>query len=157
MKRLARYDEDVGCHFITTVTRHRTQVFQDDGNIRLLIDTVSFYRQRRDFRLLGYVFMPDHFHLLVVPEKGRVCDIMRNIKSYSANRIRHRMQLNSRIWQSGFHDHVVASTWDLEAKLDYMHMNPLRKGLVADPESYPYSSYRNLYAGGEPVLQIDLL
>jgi putative transposase len=156
MKKLPRYNEEDECHFANSVTRERRQIFGDSTNMEILINTIKFYRERGDIHLLGYVVMPDHVHLMMIPRRGTISDIMRNIKAYTGNTIRQRMRIHSDIWQDSFHDHVVRGNRDFEAKLDYMHSNPLRDGIVDDLASYPYSSYRNFYTDHEPVLETDM-
>ncbi len=101
--------------------------------------------------------MPDHLHALIVPNNGTISDIMRNIKAYSGNGIRKELNLTSDVWQDGFYDHVVVDQADLTAKLHYAHRNPIRKGIVDELESYPYSSYINYYTEDEPILEIDIM
>lgn len=154
MKRIhLSYD---ACSYITSVTRNQIPFFKDKENIVILLNTVSFYRKRGDFKLFGYVVMPDHFHTAVLPlKRTTIYDIMRNIKAYTGNAIRNRMCIDSDIWQDSFYEHKILDMKDLITKLNYMHENPLRKGIVQDLSDYCYSSYINFYTGKKPFLEID--
>jgi len=154
--KLPRYNEENECHFITSVTRERKRIFQDINNVEILIETIRFYQERGDLHLLGYVVMPEHVHLMLIPQKGTISDIMRNIKAYSAKTIRQRARIDSDVWQDSFYDHIVTSKRDFKSKLNYMHENPLRRKIVDCLDSYPYSSYINFYTEREPMLQIEL-
>ena len=154
--KLPRYNEENECHFITSVTRERKPIFHDVNNIEILIETIRFYQRRGDIHLLGYVVMPDHVHLMLIPQKGTISDVMRNIKAYSATTIRQRAKIDSDVWQNSFYDHIVTGRRDFESKLNYMHENPLRRKIVDRLDSYPYSSYINFYTDREPVLRIEL-
>lgn len=145
------------CSYVTSVTRNRIPLFKDKENSIISLNTLSFYRTRGDFTLFGYVVMPDHFHTIMLPLKGTISDIMRNIKAYTGNAIRNRTGINSHIWQDSFYEHKILDTEDLITKLNYIHENPLRKGIVQDLGDYSYSSYINFYTDKKPVLEIDKL
>ena len=154
--KLPRYNEENECHFITSVTRERKPIFHDVNNIEILIETIRLYQERGDLHVLGYVVMPEHVHLILIPLKGTISDVMRNIKAYSATTIRRRAKIDSGVWQNSFYDHIVTGKRDFESKLNYMHENPLRRKIVDRLDSYPYSSYINFYTEHEPVLQIEV-
>jgi len=63
----------------------------------------------------------------------------------------HKQNLKYRVWQPGFYDFNVYSERMLLEKLDYVHGNPVRAGMVASPGDYPWSSYR-FYVSEEPTL-----
>jgi phosphoribosylanthranilate isomerase len=154
--KLPRYNEESECHFITSVTRERKPIFHDANNIEILIETIRFYQERGDLHVLGYVVMPDHVHLMLIPQKGTISDVMRNIKAYSATTIRQRAQIDSDIWQDSFYDHIITGRRDFESKLNYIHKNPLRSKIVDRLDYYPYSSYINFYTDRQPLLRIEL-
>jgi putative transposase len=62
-----------------------------------------------------------------------------------------------RLWQPSFYDFNIYSEEKLRQKLNYIHLNPVRTGLVNKPEDYPYSSYRNYYLNDEKIIKIDHL
>ena len=155
-RRLPRYNTEGECHFVTSVTRDHRQIFRDSDNVAILVKALGFYQRRGDLRLLGYVVMPDHIHLMIVPTGGTVSDVMRNIKAYTGNAIRQRIGTESDVWQDSFYDHLVEDERDFQVRLGYMHENPLRSGIVEDLKAYPYSSYTNFYTDLEPVLEVDV-
>ncbi|HHT9130984.1 MAG TPA: REP-associated tyrosine transposase [Candidatus Tripitaka californicus] len=142
--------------YVTSVTRDRIPFFKDKENVSTLLNTFSFYRKRGDFKLFGYIVMPNHFHAILLPLRGTISDILRNIKAYSGNVIRSRLGIDSDVWQDSFYDHKILNKKELIGKLNYMHNNPLRGGLVQDLRCYPYSSYMNFYTEDKPLLEIDI-
>lgn len=60
-----------------------------------------------------------------------------------------------RFWRPSFYDFNIYSGEKLRQKLNYIHSNPVRAGLVNKPEDYPYSSYRNYYLNDEKIIKID--
>ena len=110
--KLPRYNEENECHFTTEVKLERKRIFKDINNIEILIETIRFYQRRGDIHLLGYVVMPDHVHLMLIPQKGTISDVMRNIKAYSATTIRQRAKIDSDVWQNSFYYHIVTGRRD---------------------------------------------
>ncbi len=145
------------CSYVTSVTRNRIPFFRDKENVFVLLNAFSFYRKRGDFKLFGYVVMPDHFHAILLPLCGIISDILRNIKAYSGNAIRNKLAICSDIWQDSFYDHKILNREEIINKLNYMHNNPLRKCLVQELEAYPFSSYINFYTEHKPLLEVDIL
>ena len=89
--------------------------------------------------------MPDHVHLIFVPliDEGRkeVCSLARildAIKGASAHKINRAMQRSGKVWQTESFDHVVRSSQSLDAKVEYVMENSVRRGLVRCWEDYPW-------------------
>ena len=113
--------------------------------------------------------MPEHVHLLISePERGNPSTVMQAIKQGFARRLLARLrqadhcqQLSlwsgpverGRIWQPRFYDFVVFSDKKRVEKLRYMHRNPVKRGLVLQPEQWAWSSYR-CYAYDEAGLVV---
>ena len=108
--------------------------------------------------------MPEHVHLLISePERGNPSGVMQAIKQGFARRFIARLRRTEkspqlslwrgpvepgRIWQPRFYDFVVFSEKKRVEKLRYMQRNPVKRGLVLEPEQWRWSSYRH-YAYGE--------
>ena len=107
--------------------------------------------------------MPEHFHLLIAePERGTQSTIMQVLKQRYTRSILRNEAVGLRacesgngqhFWQKRFYDFVVLSEEKKIEKLRYIHRNPVKRGLVASPELWRWSSFR-FYAFGEegPVL-----
>ena len=121
-------------------------------------------RQRYGFVVVGYLVMPEHFHLLIgQPEKGNPSTVMQVLKQRFARHLlrgprpRHPAQgllwdeclEPAHIWLRRFYDFVVWSGRKRTEKLRYMHRNPVKRGLVSEPEQLRWSSFR-YYAYDEP-------
>jgi putative transposase len=65
---------------------------------------------------------------------------MHSLKSYTAKRINSLLGRKGRIWQDGFYERVIRNEYDLTEKARYVEGNPVRKGLVDEPQRYLYSS-----------------
>jgi putative transposase len=114
----------------------------------LLLEVMERVRVRYRFVVVGYVIMPEHIHLLISePERGDPSKVMQAIKQGFARRILGRDD-GVRIWQARFYDFVVFTEKKRVEKLRYMHRNPVKRGLVLEPQQWKWSSYRH-YAEGE--------
>ncbi len=83
--------------------------------------------------------MPDHVHLILTPLVNQQRDeiysliaIMRTIKGASAHLINRQLRRNGAVWQEESFDHVLRSSDGLDAKVNYVLQNPVRKGLAKD-------------------------
>jgi putative transposase len=87
-----------------------------------------------------YVLMPDHVHLFAAPtlEAKALADWMKTWKSISSRRIAREHQVAPPIWQGDYFDHFVRSVSAYAEKWEYVQQNPVRKGLCARPEDWPY-------------------
>lgn len=111
-------------------------------------------RNRYEFALVGYVIMPEHVHLLISEPKRRTLSIVLQVLKERASR---RMNDNSlpHFWQSRFYDFNVWSSKKRTEKLLYMHLNPVKRGLVAHPADWPWSSFGFYQDGSACLLVID--
>jgi putative transposase len=163
--------------FITTTIVSFTKVFTEERYFRIAIDNLKFYREKYKFLLLGYVIMPEHVHFLLYsfPNLGRISDIMRDWKWSTAFDIKEQclndgrdklldeFQLNAKrngrngyqIWMPRFDDVLIYSKNQFEIKLNYIHSNPVKRGLVDRPEDWLYSSARNYLLGDHSIMRVD--
>ncbi len=172
MRKIKHYTTQGHAHFITLVINKRMSVFLNSETARKAIQAIEFYQKNLFFKILGYVIMPDHIHLIVWPEgKKTLEEFVRDFKKYLAQEILHRVtslektkillerpqKRNHRfqIWQKGYYDFNIYNQETLNEKLSYMHNNPVRKRLVENPEDYPYSSCRDYMEKGEVLLKVD--
>jgi putative transposase len=162
--RLHRYYGAGYSHFVTTSCYQRLPLLGSPRNRDLFLDVLEQVRRRYRFVVVGYVVMPEHVHLLIgEPERGNPSTAMQAIKQGFARRLLARLRQaelllqsvlwagpleRGRVWQPRFYDFVVFSEKKRVEKLRYMHRNPVKRGLVFEPEQWAWSSYRH-YAYGE--------
>jgi putative transposase len=168
-RRLHRYYGAGYSHFITTSCYHRLPLLANARNRDLFLRVLESVRRRYRFVVVGYVVMPEHVHLLMgEPERGDPSVVMKALKQGFARRVLARLSrsLNSnqlslweaplergRIWQPRFYDFVVFSEHKRVEKLRYMHRNPVKRGLVLEPQQWRWSSFRHyVYDEAGPVV-----
>jgi len=161
--RLHRYYGAGYSHFITTSCYQRQPLLNTPQNRDLFLEVLEQVRRRYHFVVVGYVVMPEHVHLLLTePERDNPSVVMQALKQGFARRLiaRRRRAAGSqtasqhdRIWQHRFYDFVVFSDEKRVEKLRYMHRNPVKRGLVQEPQEWAWSSFRH-YANDDrgPVL-----
>jgi len=167
-KGLRRYYGSGDLHFITCSCYQR-KPWLDTGERRdLFLNILEEVRKEHRFVVLGYVVMPEHFHLLMSePQVGTPSTAMQSVKQRFAQRVvprrRQRRPAGTRplhktqgaghptpmpIWQPRFYDFNVWTEDKRIEKLRYVHRNPVTRGLVDEPEQWRWSSFRS-YAFGE--------
>ena len=148
-------------HFITSSCYRRRSLLGTAARRDLFLKVLEQVRRRYAFVVIGYVVMPEHFHLLVSePNTKTLSDVMRALKLSFARRVLGRRKRDGaqqelfdtvpeRVWQHRFYDFNVCTEKKRIEKLRYLHRNPVKRGLVASPEMWKWSSFRS-YALGEP-------
>lgn len=100
--------------------------------------------------------MPEHFHLLMnEPASGRLSTVMQVLKQRVAKRCREgRVLRNPSFWTSRYYDFNVFSQQKKVEKLDYIHHNPVKRGLVESSDMWQWSSAQYYRSGEQGVVQI---
>jgi putative transposase len=154
-KRLHRYYGAGYLHFITTSRYQRSPWLGSGHNRDLLLRVLEQVRRRYDFVVVGYVVMPEHVHLLLSePERANPSIVMQALKQGFARRLLRRLRDASHprqgrlwnaavnqghIWQRRFYDFVVWTEHKRVEKLCYMHRNPVKRGLVLEPDQWRFA------------------
>ena len=89
--------------------------------------------------------MPEHVHVLVSePERELLAKAIQALKIAVARRASYyRQEEDTPFWQKRYYDHNVRSHESFEAKLRYIHRNPVKRGLVVNPDDWKWSSFRH--------------
>jgi len=151
MPNIRRYYVPNAIVFVTQVVERREPIFGIASNVTLLRETLHHAKELHPFAMLGYVFLPDHLHLLIRPaDRGNFSPIMHSLKrNFAINFKRTRDVTGSmRVWQKGYWDHIIRDEDDFHRHLDYIHYNPVRHGLVDKPEAWRFSSFLEWKARG---------
>jgi putative transposase len=115
-----------------------------EREFQLILACFEESRRRLGFALCGYVLMPDHWHALLWPTYPlTVSRVVQDIKYVSARRINRLHSRRGPVWQHQFWERFVRHKKELSERFDYMHFNPVRRGLVKRPEEWRWSSWRN--------------
>jgi putative transposase len=130
-----------GCrwHFVTICCEQRRRFFSSPNRAAWLIQTLEREAVSKRFGVHAYCVMPDHVHLLVVGLDART-DLLAFVKGLKQKTGYEFKRISGRnLWQKKFYDHILRAGDSIDAVAAYVWMNPVRKGLSANPKSYPYS------------------
>ena len=139
-------------HFITS-SCYRRRAYLTPKRRDLFLQIFEQVRRRYRFIVVGYVVMPEHFHLLISePERGTQSTLMQVLKQRFARKVLRQRRTEQpalweseddvHVWQRRFYDFVVLSEKKKIEKLRYIHRNPVKRGLVSSPELWRWSSFR---------------
>jgi putative transposase len=126
-------------YFLTNCTQDRIPRFHDGTVVTEVLDFMVAESQTYGFALQAYCFMPDHLHLLTNgTHKAADClGFVKTFKQRSGYAFKQRTL--KRLWQVRPYDHILRPNESWEAIAYYIWMNPVRKGLCARPEDWPFS------------------
>lgn len=159
-KGLIRYYGTQHLHFITCSCYRRQPQLHTAWRRNLFLKILEEARRKYRFVVHGYVLMPEHFHLLITePEVGDPSVVMKVVKERFTRQLNRRRRLASSaqatlwgstpdpVWQKRFYDFNVYSERKRIEKLRYMHRNPVKRGLVTEPDQWEWSSFRAYWSG----------
>jgi len=159
-KRLVRLQHTGHSHFVTFTCYRRARFLQAEPQCAAVLQALENMRRRYGLRVYGYVFMPEHVHLLFSePENGSLARALQSLKSASARMARRAdakvAGAAPRFWQTRYYDRYMRDFAEFSEKLRYIHRNPVRRGLCAAPEDWRWSSFRHYLDGSDVGVRIE--
>lgn len=132
-------------HHLVQRGHNRQAVFLADDDYRYYLATVRRWKDELGLKVYAFCLMRNHVHLVVDPGEtpchiGLFMKRVAGRQTRLVNRLEHR---SGTLWGSRFHSSPVETDAYLLACTRYVEMNPVRAGLVASPEAYPWSSCRS--------------
>jgi len=155
MARLARLVIPGLPHHVTQRGNRRQQVFFSDDDYRAYIDLLAAYTQAAGVAVWAWCLMPDHVHLMLVPARadGLRAALGEAHRRYS-RRVNFRAGWRGYLWQGRFASCPLDAAHTLAAAR-YIELNPVRAGLAARPEDWPWSSAAaHLGQGGDGLTEV---
>jgi putative transposase len=147
-----------GTYFFTVNLLQRQDNDLLTRHIETLRSVVKSVRQRHSFRIHGWVVLPEHLHCVIElpPNDADYATRWRLIKmefSKALPRAERISAVRTRrgergIWQRRYWEHLIRDERDYRAHMDYVHINPLKHGLVARVAEWPYSTFHRLVDQG---------
>ncbi|MCX6345565.1 MAG: transposase [Armatimonadetes bacterium] len=143
LNRWHNYYQDDHPHFCTATITDWKPMLQG-ANVNVLYDVWNESRIKLGVKVLAYVVMPDHYHVILESGEGKaVTEFLRRTASLTSK----RLQPGGGLWKERPMVLPIHSADVLRTKVDYIHRNPLRKELVLNPEDWLHSSFRQLVMG----------
>jgi REP element-mobilizing transposase RayT len=174
-----KINDQTKVHFITATVVDWVDVFSRKSYRDIVIESLNFCIKNKGMILFGYVIMSNHIHLIVQSNEGKLSDLVRDFKKFTAKSILQTIENDSesrrdwmlkrfefackshsrnekyQFWQYGSHPEEIYTEKFLWQKLDYIHLNPVRSGIVEKASHYLYSSASN-YVDGKGLLKIEI-
>lgn len=127
-------------YFVTTCTRRRKAILIQADVAEILIHEWRGARNRHGWAIGRYVIMPDHVHYFCAPELDAkpLATFAGFWKEWTSKRIKTAIGLTSPVWQQEFFDHALRSNESYSQKWNYVRDNPVRAGLTADANDWPW-------------------
>ncbi|WP_417384297.1 REP-associated tyrosine transposase [Gimesia sp.] len=148
------YDNQRYVHFVTFSCYGKRAHLSRDQCKRILLGSLNHELKRHNAICIGFVIMPDHVHILIwFPEIGKLSAFIRDWKRSSSrsiklflldqNQLAKTTPKEDPIWQKRFYSFEIETEEKIEEKLTYMHMNPVKKGLVENITDWCWGSARH--------------
>ncbi len=167
------FDKQGNTYFITTTVINFIKVFSISNEFcNVIINSLKYLIKEHKASLIAYVVMPNHLHLiLLLPEGESISNFMRDFKRHTSVKIKELLIFNGKdslvqklvelsgtgkykLWMDRFDDFIVTEQKTLETKINYIHNNPVKAGLVSEMTEWTYSSARNYYLDDNSVIEI---
>lgn len=150
-------------HFVTGNLLQRTPVFTEPACCSAFLEELRCLNQKWPSKIIAYVLMPDHFHLISNPRDGRTKEFIGTLKSLSAKSIVSVCKQfpfaagpdGHQVWQESFKAMPLWSGWMIWQKINYIHANPVKAGLVRSAKDYHWSSFRSFHSQGDEPIAVD--
>ena len=149
-------------YFSVTYNLQRMRDRLQDADFGILARVISARRIEHGFLLAAWVFLPSHWHAVMgVRYPKTISVVMESVKIRSTRQINSRRKEAGSLWRGRFFDRALRTVKEYNRAVEYIHLNPVRRGLVAKPEDWFWSSVRE-YSGSlqdeatrHPFLPID--
>ncbi len=167
-------------HFVTFTVVDWIDVFSRRRYKDIIIESLQFCQKEKGMIINGFVIMSNHLHAILQSENEDLSGLIADFKKFTAKAIlksiqeepesrrewmlerfkkaalTHSRNKNFQFWKYGNHPEEIYSEKFMWSKLDYIHLNPVRSGIVDKASNYIYSSASN-YVEGNGILNIVLI
>lgn len=175
MSDLKHYDNLGTVRFVTISCYRRYRLLIDDYNKMIFLQELAEARQLYGLKIFGYVIMPNHIHLVILPhEYTQLGSLIGRIKAVTARKIISKWKsehasilsrlcvtrggrLKFAVWTPRCFDHNCRSMETTLEKIKYCHNNPVKAGLVKNAREWIWSSYGWYHGDKQAILEIDSL
>ena len=166
--------EGTAPHFLTCTIIRWLPLFERSDLATIVLDSLRFLQREKRIVLFAYVIMKDHLHLLA--SSNDLSKEVGELKSFTARKIidtlktqnssqlldmlrraklQHKRDREFQVWQEGSHPQGIQGNEMMRQKIEYIHNNPVRKGIVLEAVEWEYSSARN-YAGQKGLIDVTI-
>jgi len=168
-------------YFVTFTVVKWINIFVKQLHRDIIVDSIKFCQRHKGLKVGAWVLMTNHLHLIIASDGKRpLSDTIRDMKRHTSSRIKKYLFQNHynnqdwvypilresgltnnrnkmfQLWQQHNHPIELSDQFMFDQRINYIHENPVKKGLVRNPEDWVYSSAGDFY-GYHGLIPIDLL
>jgi len=174
-----KISEKEGAYFLTFQIVGWVDIFTRKAYRDIVIDSLKFCQKNKSLNIFAYVIMSNHVHIIAQSGNGNLSGFIRDFKSFTGKQFMIEIMKSSesrkdwmkrvfeyhgkfktrqqyQFWTNSNHAVLIFSQKFIRQKVNYIHNNPVKNGLVEKPEDYLYSSARN-YADKDALLDVIIL
>lgn len=130
--------------FFVTCRLFRTRALLSERELDCFADVFESRRKEFGFLITAWVFLPNHWHAILFPRYPlTISQVMSSVKASSTKRINRMRGDAGVLWQGRFFDRALRTVKEYRETVDYIHLNPVKAGLVEHPEDWLWSSARD--------------
>lgn len=169
-----------GYHFLTFTIVGWIDIFSRQNYRDIIINSFKYCQQHKGLLIGAWVIMSNHMHVIWKAKHNNLSDVIRDFKTFTSKAILKEINQNTesrkewllylfsyfaqrtnandsfKLWTNNNHPEEIYNETFLLSKLNYIHQNPVRAGLVAEPQHYLYSSAID-YCGGKGLIDVEFL
>lgn len=169
-----------GIYFVTLSTVKGVDVFTTKIYRDIILKTLRYFRKERGLIIFSWCIMSNHVYMILSTRNNDLSEVLRDMKEFTCKEIMKAIELENdsrkewmlsmfrligeekndykkdQFWQEENHSMELLNSIVINEKLDYIHENPVKAGIVEEAESYIYSSARD-YSGIRGLLKIEYL
>jgi len=150
MTRPLRIEFSGALYHVTSRGDGRADIYLNDGDRHVFLDVLETVCQRMNWQCYAYCLMTNHYHLVVETPEGNLAKGMRQLNGVYTQRFNRRHDRVGHVFQGRYKAILVEREVYLLELTRYVVLNPVRAGMVATPDQWPWSSYRPM-VGQAPV------
>jgi putative transposase len=132
-------------HHVVQRGHNRQVVFPRLQDYRYYLDTLLEWKAGYDIKVYAWCLMTNHVHLVLEPPAavGNLGRLMKRLAGRQTRYVNRRLERSGTLWEGRYKSSPIQTDAYFLACCRYVELNPVRAGMVADPDSYPWSSCRS--------------
>ncbi len=160
-------------HFITCTVLHWIPIFTRTESVQIIIESLKYLQTNDNLKIYAYVILENHLHMVV--QSDDLGESIKKFKSFTAKKIinllqaynvqtildqlafykkAHKTQSDYQLWQEGFAPKLIQNDAMMLERINYIHLNPVKRGYVDDAKHWRYSSARD-YDGVDGLIGVE--
>ena len=172
--------EQDALYYVTIQVVYWVDIFTRQCYRDIVVDSLRYCQQNKGLEIFAFVIMSNHIHLIIRSQNNDLSGVLRDFKKHTSKRItesietatesrkawmlrlfahaakRQNKKGDYQVWTHENHAIQLYSNVAIQEKLNYIHLNPVRSGIVEKPDDYVYSSAKN-YAGQKGILDVTIV